>query len=49
MLYTPEGIVAITTQKKKYSAMVNPINEEFQTHILSVLKDLSKNIQVWTG
>lgn len=41
-LYTPEGIVAITTQKKKYSAMVNPINEEFQTHILNVLKDLVK-------
>lgn len=37
-----EGITSITNEKKKYSAMVNPVNEEFQTHILNVLKDLVK-------
>lgn len=41
-VYTPEGITSITNEKKKYSAMVNPVNEEFQTHILNVLKDLVK-------
>ncbi len=41
MVYTPnEGIVPITTQKKKYSAMVNPINPDFQAHILNVLKEV---------
>lgn len=41
MLYTPkEGIVSIVTQKKKYSAMINPINKDFQNHILNVLKEL---------
>lgn len=42
IVYTPEGITSITNEKKKYSAMVNPVNEEFQTHILNVLKDLVK-------
>lgn len=49
MLYTPEGIVAITTQKKKYSAMVNPINEEFQTHIFERFERFGQKYQVWTG
>lgn len=41
MVYTPtEGIVPITTQKKKYSAMVNPINREYQTYILNILKEV---------
>ncbi|NDV69701.1 alpha amylase family protein [Dysgonomonas sp. 25] len=41
MVYTPEkGIVSITTQKHKYSAMVNPIDQDFQQHILSVFKEV---------
>ncbi len=41
MVYTPDkGIVPITEEKHKYSAMINPINEEFRTHILSVLKEV---------
>ena len=42
VVYTPEGMTSITNEKKKYSAMVNPINEDFRTHILNVLKDLVK-------
>jgi uncharacterized lipoprotein YddW (UPF0748 family) len=42
MVYTPdEGIVSIMTQKKKYSAMINPINPDYQTHILNVLKEVT--------
>ena len=41
MVYTPEkGIIPITGEKKKYSAMINPINEEFIGHILAILKEL---------
>ncbi len=40
MVYTPRGITSITNEKRRYSAMVNPVNDEFQTHILNVLKDL---------
>ncbi len=42
MVYTPtEGIVSIMTQKKKYSAMINPINPDFQEHILNVFKEVT--------
>lgn len=42
MVYTPDqGIVSIMTQKKKYSAMINPINPDFQAHILNVLKEVT--------
>lgn len=41
MVYTPEkGIIPITEEKKKYSAMINPINREFKKHILLVLKEV---------
>lgn len=41
MVYTPEkGIISIMDEKHKYSAMINPINKEYQTHILNVLKEL---------
>jgi len=41
MVYTPEkGIIPITQEKHKYAAMVNPINPEFQEHILNVLKEV---------
>lgn len=42
MLYTPNGINVITKEKRKYSAMVNPANKDFQKHILNVLKDVVK-------
>lgn len=42
MVYDPEkGIVSIMTQKKKYSAMINPSHQGFQTHIINVLKEIS--------
>ncbi len=42
MLYTPDqGIVSIMTLKKKYSAMINPINPDFQAHMLNVLKEVT--------
>ncbi|SHF98580.1 Glycosyl hydrolase-like 10 [Mariniphaga anaerophila] len=41
MVYTPtEGIVSIMSQKKKYSAMINPINTDFQKHILNVFREV---------
>lgn len=41
MVYDPEkGIIPITEQKQKYGAMVNPLNEEYQAHILNVLKEV---------
>jgi len=41
MVFTPDkGIIPITQQKKKYSAMVNPINPDFQKHILNILKEV---------
>ncbi|MHA7112357.1 alpha amylase family protein [Sunxiuqinia elliptica] len=44
MVYTPDqGIVSIMTQKKKYSAMINPINPDFQEHMLNVLKEVTAN------
>lgn len=42
MVYTPDqGIVSIMTLKKKYSAMINPINPDFQAHMLNVLKEVT--------
>lgn len=41
MVYTPEkGIIPITEEKHKYGAMINPLNEEYRTHILNVLKEV---------
>ncbi len=41
MVYTPkDGIVSIMTQKHKYSAMINPINPDFQAHMLKVLTEV---------
>ena len=38
MVYTPDkGIIPITEEKHKYGAMINPLNEEFRTHILNFL------------
>lgn len=34
------GMVPITEQKEKYSAMVNPINPEYQTYIIDVMKEM---------
>lgn len=41
MVYTPDkGIIPITQEKQKYSAMVNPINPEFREHILNIMKEI---------
>lgn len=43
VVYTPtQGIIPITEDKgkDKYAAMVNPINKDFQRHILDVLKEV---------
>jgi uncharacterized lipoprotein YddW (UPF0748 family) len=40
MMYTPDGMKPITAEKEKYGAMVNPINADFQKHILNVMRDL---------
>lgn len=41
MVYTPEnGIIPITQEKKKYSAMINPVIEEYRSYIVSVLKEV---------
>lgn len=42
IVYTPQGLKPITEQKEKYSAMVNPLNEDFRKHIKGVLTDLVK-------
>ena len=41
-VYTPEGLKPITEQKQKYSAMVNPLDTAFRSHIKAVLTDLVK-------
>jgi uncharacterized lipoprotein YddW (UPF0748 family) len=43
IVYNPErGLIPITEEKRKYSAMVNPINEGFRTHIINVLKEVTR-------
>lgn len=42
VVYTPQGMTSIMNEKHKYSAMVNPVNDDFRVHILNVLKDLVK-------
>jgi uncharacterized lipoprotein YddW (UPF0748 family) len=39
--YLPEGMVPITQQKKKYSAMLNPALPAVQAYELSILKELA--------
>jgi uncharacterized lipoprotein YddW (UPF0748 family) len=41
-VYTPQGLKPITEQKEKYGAMVDPMNENYRKHIVSVLQDLVK-------
>lgn len=33
-------LIPITEEKKKYSAMVNPVNEEFQEYILNIFREV---------
>ena len=41
MVYNPEkGIVPITEETKKYGGMINPINEEYQKYIISIMKEI---------
>ena len=50
MLYTPDrGVAPITSEKRKYSAMVNPINETFRTHILNILKEVTRKYPALDG
>lgn len=44
IVYNPQrGLIPITEEKRKYGGMVNPLNEEYRTHIISVLKELVTN------
>lgn len=41
IVYNPEkGLIPITEEKHKYSAMVNPINKDFQSYILNIFKEV---------
>lgn len=42
IVYTPQGMTSIMNEKHKYSAMVNPVNDDYRIHILNVLTDLVK-------
>lgn len=48
-VYTPQGMKSIMEQKEKYSAMVNPIDPTFRTHILNVLCDLVREYPTLDG
>src|SRR5690606_26547815 len=41
--YLPTGMVHITEQKQKYTAMLNPALEEVQDYQLAILKELISN------
>ena len=42
-VYRIDGnIVPIKEEKQKYSVMVNPINQEFQTYIINILKEITR-------
>lgn len=50
MVYNPErGIISILEEKHKYGAMINPLNEEYRTHILNVLKELVEKYPTLDG
>lgn len=38
--YTPNGMQGITSQKQKYSAMMNPNNPEVRRYLISLLKEV---------
>lgn len=44
IVYPPaegEKFIPITQEKQKYSAMVNPVNEEYQTYILNIFAEVA--------
>ncbi|WP_439183384.1 alpha amylase family protein [Carboxylicivirga taeanensis] len=42
IVYSPEqGLTSITNLKNKYSAMVNPVNMEYQAYIISILEEVT--------
>ena len=50
IVYNPEkGLIPITEEKKKYSAMVNPINEDFRKHIINILKEVTEKYPALDG
>ena len=48
-LYTADGIIPITEEKNKYSAMVNPINQEYQSYIINILKEITQQYPTLDG
>ena len=45
IVYPPavgEKFIPITQEKQKYSAMVNPVNDEFQTYILNIFAEVAR-------
>ncbi len=45
IVYPPDEeikLIPITEKKNKYSAMVNPVNEEFQPYILNIFKEVAE-------
>ncbi len=41
IVYSPvKGLIPITEEKHKYSAMVNPINKSFQDYIINIFKEV---------
>ncbi|TAJ11932.1 S-layer protein [Marinilabiliaceae bacterium JC017] len=43
IVYTPDhGLTPITNLKHKYSAMINPINMDYQAYIINVLKEVAQ-------
>jgi uncharacterized lipoprotein YddW (UPF0748 family) len=50
LCYTPDkGIVSITSEKQKYSAMVNPLNKEYRTYILNILREVTRKYPALDG
>ena len=49
-VYTFNGeIIPITQEENKYSAMVNPINREFQTYIINILQEITQKYPTLDG
>ncbi|MEL7585347.1 MAG: alpha amylase family protein [Prolixibacteraceae bacterium] len=42
-------LIPITEEKSKYSAMVNPVNEEFQTYILNIFNEVVEKYPTLDG
>lgn len=47
--YLPQGMVQITQQKKKYSAMLNPARKDVQRYEMNILKELVRKYPALDG